>query len=1059
MLMLFFAGNITHANIGINDINFQKVLGELSESSISKITEDTYGFMWIGTTNGIVKYDGTTFKRFDNHFDDYFEKGFVTEIHEGQSGVIYIGTHRGINYYDRALDELKRFKFNGNSSVLNTSEITSILEENSFLWVGTAKRGLFRYNLKTGETKNIHLAKDSKPFNDVLAISKLSTDRYVIISRYDTFIIDGKMSIINKLGLDKIKTIKKIGPNEFLLGSFTGYLSSLNISNDFKLSVTNTKKITDFRIAAIEVDANQNIWIAAENDGLFILESQQKTITHLNNSEKNPELLPNNSIWSLYNSKNGVMWLGSFKRGLSYNNLKNLKFRHEKSSTSSKNTLSNNIVTCFFEDEKSNLWIGTDGGGLNYWDRKTGDYSQLSLNNGKLNSNVILSLVRRNEELWLATWANGIIVYDLNTGKQKEFNTSNSKLTSNFIQEVYVDSQGTLWVGTFKGGLYVYDEIQNDFRKVEIFVNDKVINPLQIMTISEDKQHNIWLGTHGDGLLLVQSNPDGQYTFKQYLEESDKENNIFFDFINVVFQDHRGKIWVGTDYGLGYYDTSSGQLKKILDYKQLVNLSVESIEQDQNSNLWIGTNKGLFQLDPVLKKVSTYSLEDGVQGNNFNSSATYKTTKGELVFGGSNGFNIFYPFKIKKRQNVPRLYISKLKIQNQKVLPNDEFKVLEKDISQVDTLTLDYTHNVINFEFATITYSNIKGVNYAYYLEGFDNQWNFVGNKNDVTYTNLDPGQYKFYVKSTNSDGIWVDNDKKIVIEIVPPFWKTWWFKLLIVCIVVTIIYLIFYTRNKRIKATQTMLQKQIADRTYELEQQTNKFINIADELSLKNEEIQRFAFSVSHDLKSPLGNIKTIAELIQIEFSEKELPLIENYIEMIETSCETMSNLIEDITGVARLGKIENKKEVLDTNKIVRLSKKIINAKFREHNVELVVKNDLPVIFADRNRFIQVFSNLLDNSIKYRGAQKKPVIEIESTETESTTIITISDNGSGVDAKYLPKLFTPFERFHSGTKGTGLGLYMIKQIILSHDGTITAYSQGKNKGTQFKIILPKYEK
>lgn len=1055
--MLFCVANVLHANTSIDKVNFQKISGELSESSISKIIEDTYGFMWIGTTNGIVKYDGTTFKRFDNHFDDYFEKGFVTEIHEGQSGVIYIGTHRGINYYDRALDELKRFRFNEDSSVLNTSEITSILEDNNFLWVGTAKRGLFRYNLKTGETKRIRLAKESKLFNDVLAISKLNADNYVIISRYDALIINENMSIIDEIGLGEIKSIKKIAPKKILLGSFTGYLSSL-IVNDNKLSIIDSKKITDFRISAIEVDVNKNIWIAPENDGLFILDSRLKTITRLKNSAKNPDLLPNNSIWSLYNSKNGVMWLGSFKRGLSYNNLKNLKFRHEKSNTSSKNTLSNNIVTSFSEDDKNNIWIGTDGGGLNYWDRKTGDYLELSLSNAKLNSNVILSVAKRNEKLWLATWANGIIVYDLNTGKQKEFNTSNSKLTSNFIQQVYLDSIGRLWVGTFKGGFYVYDETQNDFIKIEIIVNDKIINPMQIMTILEDKNHNIWIGTHGYGLLLVQIKTNGEYNFKQYLEENNKDDNIFFDFINVVFQDHRGKIWVGSDYGLGYYDTSNNQLKKILDYEQLVNLSIESIEQDQNSNLWIGTNKGLFQLDPVLKKVSTYSLEDGVQGNNFNSSATYKTSKGELVFGGSNGFNIFYPFKIKKRQNVPRLYISKLKIQNKQVLPNDEFNILERDISQIDTLTLDYTHNVINFEFATITYSNIKGVNYAYYLEGFDNQWNFVGNKNDVTYTNLDPGKYKFHVKSTNSDGIWVDNQKKIVIKIVPPFWKTWWFKLLIVCIAIGIIYLIFYTRNKRVKATQNMLKKQIADRTYELEQQTNKFINIADELSLKNEEIQRFAFSVSHDLKSPLGNIKTIAQLIQIEFSEKELPSIESYLEMIETSCETMNVLIEDITRVARLGKIENKKEVLDTNKIVKLSKKIINAKFKEHNVQLVIKNDLPFIFADRNRFIQVFSNLLDNSIKYRGDQKTPVIEIKSIETEVTTIITISDNGSGIDAKYLPKLFTPFERFHSGTKGTGLGLYMIKQIILSHDGTITAYSHGKNKGTQFKIILPKYQ-
>lgn len=685
--------------------------------------------------------------------------------------------------------------------------------------------------------------------------------------------------------------------------------------------------------------------------------------------------------------------------------------------------------------------------------------SKLRLSNSPDASNVILSVIKKDDKLWMATWANGIIVYDLKKKKSIEFNSANSSLTSDFIQKLYVDSFGKIWVGTFEGGIYTFDDVKNDFEKIEITVEAKIVNFFQIITIFEDKNQNIWIGTHGDGLILLQRKGVNQFTVKHYEELEDKGDNIFFDFINVVFQDAKGLIWVGTDYGLGFYDVKSDKLKKVLEYKQLKNLSVESIEQDKNNCLWIGTNKGLMQFDPTLKKILTYSIEDGVQGNNYNTSATCKTSKGELVFGGSNGFNIFFPNKIKKRQDVPSLYISKLKIQNQQVYPNDDFGVLEKDISQVDTLTLDYSHNVVNFEFSTITYTNAKGVNYAYYLDGFDNQWNFIGNKNDVTYTNLDPGKYVLHLKSTNSDGIWVDNEKKIFVEIVPPYWKTLWFKLLILLLFIAFVYLIFYTRNKRLRNTQILLKKEIADRTSELERQTNKFMSIADELSLKNEEIQRFAFSVSHDLKSPLGNIKTIAELIQIEFSENDLPLVENYVEMIDASCEAMSDLIEDITRIARLGKIQNKKEVLDTNKIVRLSKKMINAKFKEHNVELIVKNKLPVIFVDRNRFIQVFSNLFDNSIKYRGGQLRPVIEIESVDTDTTTVIYISDNGSGVDPKHLPKIFTPFERFHSGIKGTGLGLYMIKQIIISHGGTITVSSEGKNKGTLFKIVLPKYNK
>lgn len=1057
--MMFCVGEFSYASLNIDEINFKKVSGELSESSVSKIIEDTYGFMWIGTSNGIVKYDGNSFKKFDSNYDDYFVKGYVSEIHQGKSGTIYIGTHRGINYYDRALDELKRFKFYDENSFLNNCSITKILETPNYLWIGTSRKGLFRYNLKTSVVKKIDFINSQKLFNDVLNISKLNDHTYVIVNRHGVYVIDEDMSILNSRDLNSVKTVKKVTPNKFLLGSFTGYLSTLVINEDLRIVEKDKQKFTDFRIASIEIDEQNNVWIAAENDGVYILNDKNKTILHLLNSTKTPELLPNNSIWSIYKAKNGVIWLGSFKKGISYNNFKNLKFIHEKSQKSLKNSLSNNIVNSFLEDKDGNIWIGTDGGGLNYWDRSLGMFYHIPIGNSKFTVKAVLSIIKKDNKLWLATWANGVIVYDLENKTFNQFNSVNSSLTSNFIQDVFLDSSGKIWIGTFKGGIYIFDDDKKDFDKVDIIVDGKLVNLYNTTKIYEDENHNFWVASDGDGIILLMPTGNNKFTAKQYLEDGTKHKSIYFDFVNVVFQDTEGKIWVGTNYGLGIYDSKNDKFEKILNHKQLKNLYVESIEQDNNNCLWIGTSEGLIQFDPKNNKVLTYSVEDGVQGNNFNPSATYKTSKGELVFGGSNGFNIFFPDKVEKRQDVPSLYISKLKIQNQQVFANDKFGVLKKDISQLDTLTLSYTHNVINFEFAAITYSNIKGVEYAYYLEGFDKKWNFIGNKNDVTYTNLDPGEYKLHVKSTNSDGIWVDNGKVILINIIPPFWKTLWFKLVVIGLCIVVICLMLYTRNKRIKDTQRLLKKEIADRTKELEQQTNKFISIADELSLKNEEIQRFAFSVSHDLKSPLGNIKTLAELIQIEFSEKELPLIENYIEMIETSCETMNNLIEDITGVARLGKIQNKKEVLDTNKIVRLSKKIINAKFREHNVDLVVKNELPVIFVDRNRFIQVFSNLFDNSIKYRGNQQKPIITIESEETDTSTIIKITDNGSGVNSRHMPKLFTPFERFHSGTKGTGLGLYMIKQIILSHDGTITAFSEGDNKGTTFKIVLPKYQK
>lgn len=1049
--MIHFA----YGQIKPSQIDFKKLPGELSESSIVKIMQDSHGFLWIGTTNGVVKYDGTTFYRFDNYYDDYFLKGFVNDIFETESGNIYIATHRGLMFYDRGLESLKQYSFGEHSKTVNNFDIITIREFDNNLWIGTSKNGLYKYNKVTKTIQTFDVSIDKLLFNDVIHISQLSRGKYFVVSRFGAHVVDENLKLLYSLKLDNVTTVKKVNSKEFLLGSFAGDLQTLVLDSNLKPEIVKEIQIAPFRIAAIEIDKEHNIWVAPENDGLYILDSQKHKLLHLKNTDKDTGVLPNNSIWSIYKSQDGTIWLGSFKRGLSYNSGQNLKFQHYKVKSAANQSVNNNLITSFYEDDTGNLWIGTDGGGLNYWNRKTDRYEYFSLNNGSLESNVVLSIVKKKDKLWLATWASGILVFDIKTKKYKAYNSSNSNIESDYIQDLFIDSYGKLWVGSFKGGLFIYNETRDDFEKFNLINKNEAFTPFQIITIYEDDNKNIWVGTHADGLIHLKHISESTYELQQPTLLMNDENDIYFDFINTIFQDYDNRIWVGTDYGLGYYDDDSGKLIKYLESKPIINLSVESIEQDSEGYLWLGTSKGLLKYNPNTKDVVTYSLSDAIQGNNFNSSASMVTSSKEFVFGGSNGFNLFNPLKIKKRENVPNLYISKLKIHNKEVVPNDAYGVLSKNISQVDTLRLDYTHNVINFEFATITYMDSNSVRYAYYLEGFENDWNYVGNKNDVTYTNLNHGEYVFHVKSTNSDGVWVDNEKTLIIEIIPPFWKTLWFIILVLSSIFLLIFLIFYTRHNRIKATQRYLEKQIADRTFELEQQTKKLMTVADQLTFKNEEIQRFAFSVSHDLKSPLSNVKTIAELLQLEFSEKE-PTLQNYLDMINSSCDAMSELIEDITRVARLGKIQNKEELIDLNRVIRISKQIINAKFEENNVTLIIENHLPMLVADRNRLIQVFSNLFDNAIKYKGNQSKPCIKISSEETEELVVVKVADNGSGMAANHLEKLFSPFERFHPGTKGTGLGLYMIKQIIESHSGTIKAESKGVNQGTTFIITMPK---
>lgn len=488
------------------------------------------------------------------------------------------------------------------------------------------------------------------------------------------------------------------------------------------------------------------------------------------------------------------------------------------------------------------------------------------------------------------------------------------------------------------------------------------------------------------------------------------------------------------------------------------NDAIKGIISDTDNNLWLSTEGGITKYNTNSGKTVDYDMKDGLQSNEFNAGSFLNTGKGEFIFGGTNGFNIFTPNEVGKRNDQPTVFISGMKIFNKSIAPHDGSGILTKDIGQVDSITLKYNNSVVDFDFRALTYRHPEKVDYAYFLEGFETEWNYVGNDPNATYTNLDPGNYTLRIKSTNSDGVWADNEKRLHITVDPPFWKTWWFRLLVIFFISGCFYITYVIKVKSIKKYQAQLERRIDERTKQLQQQKNKLMEVADELSARNEEIQRFTFAVSHDLKSPLSNIKGIVGLIPMEMVMQDFPNLQEYLGLIDVSCDTMNELISDITEIARLGTIENRNEILDTNKIMNLARILISGKLSTEGVQLDIADNLPDIYGDRNRMIQVFGNLLDNAVKYMGNQETPIITVGFEQDDGINKFWVKDNGSGMEERALKNLFTPFLRFHSNVKGTGLGLYMIKKIVLSHNGTITAESEGKGKGTTFTVSLLKAE-
>lgn len=1064
VLLIFFAitclASFCMAQAPSRQLSLQHIKSGLSQSSATQIFEDSYGFLWIGTPNGLNKYDGTNFQIFERSLDGEIglTDGYVEKIYEDSQRQLYIGTNQGLNYYNRSLNQIAPYPFRPEAQFLQAKYFGAVTRTHDYLWLGTDNSGVYRYEINTGETKQIifdEIQKGGPSNHYIVEVFPVGDDKLLIITQASIYLINHNLQVLRQIeSPQNLSCAIESDGNTFLLGSHDGELIELSIQRDYSFRTKKTSISQGYSILSLTVDMQNDVWLGTENDGLFIYTPSTGSISHYKQDVAQPNHISSNSIWSMLTAQNGVVWMGPFKNGLSFFDQAYRKFTHIEKDPFSQNSLSNNIVNCFHEDEKGNLWIGTDGGGLNYWDRSENSFQEYSLANGKLHSDVVLSVSKDKwGKLWIGSWAKGLSIFDPVTEEFEVWTKENSFLGSNNVIDIHQDRKGRFWIVTLFGGVHVYYPETGDYQHVSIRSEKDGSEAATVARLLEDHNGTIWIGTQTLGLFrLVENNNRWIPVHYHSIHEKRKISN---DFINTMVQDDEGNMWVGTQAGLNKYLSGSDSFLIVNKASGLMDDAIRSIVEDKDGSLWLGTGKGLIRYNPNSDSSVNYNIDDGLQGNEFNASSSYHTAKNELLFGGSNGFNIFRPEDVSKRKDQPKLYISGLKIFNRPVLPNDGFGVLNHDISQVDSITLDYSHNVVNFEFHTLTYRHPERVNYAYFLEEFENEWNYVGQDRHATYTNLSPGNYVLRIKSTNSDGVWNDEEVKLHVSVKPPYWQTWWFRTALISMVVVLVFFAHKLRVKNLEHYQTRLESDIDERTRELQQKQEKLIEVADELSIKNEEIQRFAFAVSHDLKSPLNSIKGIASLIPMEVDIEQNEDLKEYVRYIDETCDTMNNLITDITKIAKLGKIENNLELLDTKEILDLAGNLVVGRLKEKNANLIIDKHLPSIYGDRNRIIQVFENLLDNAIKYMGEQKVPVIKIEAAKDNNKITFKVIDNGSGMNQKDLNKLFTPFERFDGSVEGTGLGLYMVKKIIESHGGNISAFSDGKGKGTTFKVTLP----
>ncbi|MBN1154518.1 histidine kinase, partial [candidate division KSB1 bacterium] len=950
------------------DLKFTNITIEdgLSHSKVNYIFQDSQGFLWFATNEGLNKYDGYTFTVFQPDPDEPYSisANLIRCILEDKHKNFWIGTEGGgLNLYDRNYKKFTHFNADSTSEIrLSGNDINSICQDaNGDLWLGT-ENGLDRLDLKQKKVVNYRPYEKSKTdptLNEVLVIYEDRrgvlwigtlggglckfdrTEECFQCYRYDT---NDRFSI----GDDEIHAITEDDQGNLWIGTTNGGLNLFDrTANRFERFYPGPDNPESTTIRAILDDGRGNLWIG-NRSGLYNFDRHARRFIYHSHDPNNPYSLIQNSVWAIFKDAKGDIWFGT-RGGISFLNTSNLPFMHYRADPNNRRCLNKQAVYAILEDKNGDIWFGTEHGGLNYLNRRTELFTYYlydSHNPGSLSVNNVKSLLEdRQGNIWIGTFNGGLNYLDR---KNKQFHHyrhddhDKTSLSNDNVMAMIEDSNGDIWIATDGGGLNRFDREKKHFE----YLSDR----WQLQAFSSI--HCLLLDRHG---LLWMGAEQGQIGCLDLLtrEFSYRKIDRIINNVDIMaaYEDQDGNLWFGTA-GAGLYSWNQEKNTHRLFTRKdgLPSNIIHGILEDEAGTLWISTTNGLCRFNPRNYETKNYYNENGLQSDQFNYGACMKSRDGEMFFGGINGVTAFYPERIRENEYIPPVVITDFKIMNQSVLPSGKDALLVDDISETKSLRLSYKHSVISFEFVALNYANPEQNQYAYIMEGFESNYNFVGNRRFATYTNLDPGSYTFRVKAANNDGIWNEQGASIEIMITPPFWKKPWFTLLaLALIMLTIAHVINYLRQRR-----NLLE-------------ARALANLAQLKLLRSQMNPHFLFNA-------LGSIRS----------------------MILISKEKAWDMVSELSEFFRYA-------ILNFDKFEALLDDEINAVNNYLNIEKVrYKDSLQVSFkiddAARKCLVPAFicQPLIENAIRY-GMQTSPmplIVNISITFQENTLSIDVSNTG-----------------------------------------------------------------
>lgn len=1029
----------------------------LSANQVNTILKDSQGFMWFGTVSGLNRYDGYTFKVFRRDLRDStsLSDNSIAKLAEGPEGLIWVTNRNGQDVYDPATGNFERHP----EKILKkwgipADSINNIVKDRQGNFWFITPATVHCYSPATKKATQLPTKAVASMVQDTAGnFWILHTDGVLERMNERSHAITYRTHMPEQAGSSLLQEYEMIADTDGDLWIFSNsdvqgiYYYNLNKGFIHYNQNSPSLRLNNNIVRGVVQDNQGLIWIGTDHGGINVIDKRHQTIQYLVNNSENAKSLSQNSINALYRDNSGIVWIGTYKRGFCYYHENIVKFPLYQHQLFAGNSLPYDDVNRFAEDAKGNLWIGTNGGGLIYFDRTRNTYTQYLHDAGNPNSpsgNVIVSLlIDHTGKLWIGSYFGGLDSFDGQRFIHYRHDPANpASLSDNSVWEIFEDSRRQLWIGTLSGGLNLLDRNSGQFQHF----NKDITNTLRSTYVSamlEDRQHNLWIGT-SDGIDVR----DNSGHFTHYDSEGPDDNRISNRNVICLFEDSRGMIWIGTREGLNLFDPHTKKFRIFRREDGLPDNTVLNILEDNDHTLWMSTANGLSNLSIVKGQYQfkNYDESDGLQGREFNENAALKTRQGELIFGGGNGFNLFYPHTIAVNHNVPPVVLTDFQIFNKSMAPGEEIngrELLSQSISRTKTITLKYRENVFSISFAALNYFHPEKNQYMYMLEGFNNEWLTTdGQLRMATYTNLDPGDYIFRVKASNNDGVWTEQPLELHIKILPPFWRT---PLAFILYALSILGALWLARR-------LILERERLRSRIEQERQEAQHMHELDSLKI------RFFTNVSHEFRTPLSLIITPLEKIIKKDLESGL---QQQLVLVQRNARRLLNLVNQLLDFRKMEVQEIKLypvqgDIIPFIKELTTSFSDLSEKKQIHLDFHSNVSTLTMLY-DPDKIEKILFNLLSNAFKFTPEQGNISVDLQLQSPEQLAIM-VKDTGIGIPQEQQDKIF---ERFFQHdipgslvNQGSGIGLSITREFVKLHGGSISVDST-PGMGSCFTILLP----